>query len=598
MGPIICSYTFGAVMRSSIMRTRAFIYCVAGAAAGLVYAVSAYLIVNRFGSDHEAIHIGVAPILAGAAAYVIGREADRINQQSGMLADAKKKFSALTHAAITQRDWNVSFEDPAIPTCWEVKGCGSENCPSYGKQHVRCWLVAGTFCRGEVQGRFAQKLGDCAKCEVYQVSTERDPINEIGENFNSLMWALREKEEMLSETNGKLQKQYGELELMHKQAREKADTDMLTGLRNHAHFQDHLHKEVEKAQALKQPLSLIMLDLDRFKSVNDEFGHQKGDEVLQMVGRLIRDEIGTSAYGARYGGEEFVIVMPSTTAKPAMEVADSLRRRMKAVEAEVNLPSGFVGGSFGVADIPRCASDADSLISASDAALLFAKRKGRDRVSYFRDLSDTELRSGDMDKLHSRLKGASLQTIRALAEAVDATDQYSECGQPQMARVAEAMAERLGMNQEQADALALAARLHDIGKVGVPSSILRKKEKLSPEELSLVQQHPAIGQRLLREVEQIQELIQAILYHHERWDGQGYPEKLKGEQIPVMARVIGIMDAYRAMLSDRPYRRTLSPAAALEELRKGAGSQFDPRLVKIFVELIGKDEAPELRHAV
>lgn len=528
---------------------------------------------------------------------MIGREADRINKQSQMLADAKQQFSALTHAAITQRDWNVSFEDPQIPTCWEVKNCEAKDCPSYGKHHVRCWLVAGTFCRGEVQGRFAQKLGDCAKCEVYQLSTERDPIDEIGENFNSLMWALREKEEMLSETNDELQSQYGELELLHRQARERADTDMLTGLRNHAHFQDHLHSEVEKALALKQPLSLIMLDLDRFKSVNDEFGHQKGDEVLQLVGKLIRDEIGNSAYGARYGGEEFAIVMPSTSAKLAIETADNLRRRMKSLEDEVSLPPGFVGGSFGVADLPHCASDADSLISASDAALLFAKRKGRDRVAYFRDLSDTELRAGDMDKLHSRLEGASLQTIRALAEAVDASDQYSKCDQSQMARVAAAMAERLGMEEEKADALALAARLHDIGKVGVPSSILRKKEKLSPAELLLVQQHPAIGQRLLKEVEQIQELIQAILYHHERWDGQGYPEKLRGEQIPVMARVIGIMDAYRAMLSDRPYRKALTPAAAIQELRKGAGSQFDPQLVEIFVELIGKDQAPKLRHA-
>ncbi len=582
-------------METSVFRTKALLYGIAGAAAGLLYALFAYFVEERYGADYEVLHVVIAPLLAGFAAYVIGRESDRIHHQSDMLAEAKQQFSSLTHAAITQRDWNVSFHDPAIPTCWQAKGCKADDCPAYGMEHVRCWLLAGTFCRGEVQGRFAQKLGDCARCEVYQSSIERDPINEIGENFNSLMWALREKEEMLGDTNAELEKQYRELELMHKQAREMADTDMLTGLRNHAHFQQHLQAEVDRALASGRPLSLIMLDLDHFKAVNDEFGHQKGDEVLQKVGELIRCEVGNHGYSARYGGEEFAIILPDATSGRAMEMADCLRLKMKAVEEEVDLPDGFVGGSFGVADMPRCATDANSLISASDSALLFAKRKGRNRVAYFCDLADTELRAGDLDKLHSRLEGASLQTIRALAEAVDATDDYTEVNTARLAHVAEAIAARLGMNKEQTDALALATRLHDIGKVGVPGSILRKKEKLSAAELLLVQQHPEIGQRLLHEAEQIQDLISAILYHHERWDGKGYPERLKGEEIPVMARIIGIMDAYRAMLCDRPYRKALTPKRALDELLKGAGTQFDPRLVEMFVELIASGSEEELR---
>lgn len=584
-------------MKTSVTRTRAFKYGIAGAAAGLAYAIFAFVVEERFGSDYEVMHIVLAPILAGIVAYVVGREEDRIHQQSRMLSDAKKKFSALTHDAITQRDWNVSFHDSAIPTCWKAKNCTAEDCPAFGKEHVRCWLVAGTYCRGEVQGRFAQKLGDCAKCEVYKASIERDPISEIGENFNNLMWALREKEDMLSETNNELQKQYGELELMHKQAREMADTDMLTGLRNHGHFQQHLKWEVERAQRYGRPLTLIMLDLDYFKAVNDQFGHQKGDEVLQLVGKIIRQEVNSNGYAARYGGEEFVLVLPDSTAQTAMVVADKLRLKIKTVEAETGLPSGFVAGSFGVADLPHCASDADSLISAADSALLFAKRKGRNRVSYFCDLADTELREGDLDRLHSRLEGASLQTIRALAEAVDTSDAYSQANTSSMAKVAIAIAERLGMDQEQADALALATRLHDIGKVGVPGSILRKKEKLSQEELAAVQRHPEIGQRLLKEMEQIQELIQAILYHHERWDGNGYPERLKGQEIPVMARVVGIIDSYRAMLCDRPYRKALSPAHALEELRKGAGTQFDPQLVELFIEVTRETGELELRQA-
>jgi len=585
-------------MKTSFFHSRAFKYAFAAASAGLIYAIFAYIVEFRLGKSYEAMHIVLAPILAGASAYFIGRESDHVHKQTDMLAEAKQKFSALTHTAITQRDWDVSFHDPSIPTCWRAKNCTAEDCPSYGKEHVRCWLIAGTYCRGEVQGRFAQKLGDCAKCEVYKASIERDPINEIGENFNSLMWALREKEEMLGETNNELQSQNAELDLLHRQAREMADSDMLTGLRNHAHFQHYLQNVVEEAGKAGASASVIMLDLDHFKFVNDEFGHQKGDEVLQRVGRLIRDEVSEKGYAARYGGEEFVIVMPGVSARPAIELADSLRRKMKTVEADVNLPSGFVGGSFGVADLPACASDAASLISAADSALLFSKRKGRDRVAYFRDLSNTKFLSGDLDKLQNRLEGVSLQTIRALAEAVDATDQYTETDSSQMADVAKAMADRLDMDKEQTDALTLASRLHDIGKVGVPGSILRKKEKLSAEELSKVQQHPEIGQRLLHEAKYIQELISAILYHHERWDGNGYPERLKGDEIPIMARVIGIIDAYRAMLSDRPYRKALTSVQAIDELIKGAGTQFDPQLVEMFAELVRGNKDFQLRTAV
>lgn len=595
MGALAVSSKDRAVVRAKNHSRKALSYGIAGAAAGFVYALIAYFVEVRYGADYEVLNILIAPVLGGLAAYVVGRESDRTKRQSTMLSDAKTKFSTLTHDAISKRNWNVSFEDPSIPTCWEVKHCKSVDCPSYGRKHVRCWLIAGTYCRGEVQGHFAQKLGDCAKCEIYQSSISRDPINEIGENFNSLMWALREKEELLRETNAEMQKQYSELELMHKQAREMADTDMLTGLRNHAHFQQHLKWEVERAQRFSRPLSLIMLDLDHFKDVNDHFGHQKGDEVLQCVGKLIRNSIRGKGYSARYGGEEFAIVLPEMKAEQAMEIADKMRRDMSVVEADVSLSSGLVGGSFGVADLPHCASESDSLIAAADAALLFAKRRGRNCVAYFCDLSDTELREGDLDKLHRRLEGASLQTIRVLAEAVDACDDYSEASTARMAHVAVSIAERLGMDQEQADSLALATRLHDIGKVGIPGSILRKKEKLSPEELSRVQLHPEIGQSLLHEVEQIQDLIQAILYHHERWDGRGYPEQLAGEEIPVMARIVGIMDAYRAMQCDRPYRKALKPVDAVDELRKGAGTQFDPQLVEIFVELVSNGEERELR---
>jgi hypothetical protein len=225
------------------------------------------------------------------------------------LEEAKSRFSSLTTDAIMAQEWDVSFEDENVTTCWEVKDCQEKTCPVYGLQHVRCWLMAGTYCGGMVQGRFAQKLGDCKECEVYRDAVGQNPIIEIGENFNSLMLAVREKEELLGAANSELQEQYAELEHLHRQAREMADTDLLTGLRNHAHFQHHIRWEADRSESMHKPLSMIMIDLDYFKTVNDRYGHQMGDEVLRRVGRLLRNEVHDGGYTARYGGEEFIVLL-------------------------------------------------------------------------------------------------------------------------------------------------------------------------------------------------------------------------------------------------------------------------------------------------
>lgn len=307
------------------------------------------------------------------------------------LEEAKERFSMLTHAAITEKKWDVVFQDEHVPTCWKVKDCADEKCPLYGKHNVRCWLVSGTMCRGETQGRFAQKLCDCNDCEVYQLAVGDNPFNEIGENFNSLMWAVREREDMLAEANAKLQSQYAELEVLHKQAREMANTDMLTSLKNHGHFQQYLKKEVAKAKRYGRPLSLMMLDLDHFKQVNDEFGHQKGDAVLQCLAKLLKKEVRDVDYTARYGGEEFVVIMPETKGSEAVEMAERLRVNIDEVARGADLPKPYVSASFGVADLPTCASDGGSLIAAADTALLYAKRNGRNQVVHFVNMSESDL---------------------------------------------------------------------------------------------------------------------------------------------------------------------------------------------------------------
>ncbi len=578
-------------MRAFMLR-KSMLYGSSGALLGAVYAFLAVYVFNPvIGGGLEKVHLLLAPFMLGTLAYLLGRHAE-------VLEKAKRRFSDLTHQAITERHWSVGFEDDYIPTCWEVKKCENTGCPVYGRHHLRCWLIAGTFCRGEVQGHFAQKLGNCAKCEVYQTAMAHDPVSEIGENFNNLMWVLREKEDMLGSAHNELQGQYKELEQLHKIAKEMAGTDGLTGLKNHGHFQRYLKKEIERAARYDRILSLVMIDLDNFKQVNDEFGHQKGDAVLCHVGRLISSEIRDTDYAARYGGEEFVVIMPEVRGPEAVEAADRLRRRIETLHKQVDLPEFQTAASFGVADFPDCATDSNSLIAAADGALLFAKRQGRNWVAYFRDLSTAELSNDDLDKLNSRLCGAGFNTIHVLAAAVDARDNYPESNRKELTHFAVEMAKRLDFKQDQAEALDLAIRLHDIGKIGVPSKVLKKKEKLLPEELALLRRHPQMGKQILQEAAQIRDLIAAVLYHHERWDGKGYPDGLREEQIPLMARMVGIIDAYRAMRSDRPYRKALTVKETIAELKKGSGSQFDPGLVEIFIQLIREEGGKNLLRAV
>ncbi|MEW6019166.1 MAG: diguanylate cyclase [Pseudomonadota bacterium] len=337
-------------------------------------------------STYRLLPIGITLLISliAIAVYVTRQS---LLERAEILESAKKRFSMLTHRAIMDRHWEVGFEDNFIPTCWEVKDCPKTDCPVYGKEHARCWLIAGTFCRGRVQGRFAQKLGDCSECEVYLMALSHGPVSEIGENFNNLMWSLREKEEMLAAANDELEERNLELVELHRIAEDRADSDSLTGLRNHGHFQEHLHEEVDRARRYGRPLSLVMIDLDNFKNLNDRYGHQLGDAVLKRVGGVLLSGIREADYAARYGGEEFVVIMPEVVGSQAVEAAERLRMKVESVYESVDLPPSLTSASFGVADLPVCAEDGRSLIAAADAALLTAKRAGRNRVVYYRDIS-------------------------------------------------------------------------------------------------------------------------------------------------------------------------------------------------------------------
>ncbi len=377
---------------------------------------------------------------------------------------------------------------------------------------------------------------------------------------------------------------YGaELELL-------AVTDGLTGLFNHRHLQETLAAEVERALRYDLVFSVLMLDLDFFKYVNDRLGHPRGDEALCAVADVLRAHARTTDFVARYGGEEFVMILPGTSMKQAAAVAERVAQGVREIDLDVPQPPRL-SVSVGIADFPACGRDRESLIAAADAALLFAKRSGRDMIADFSQISLVELDPSALEGLAFRLEKADMETLESLATAIDRRDAFAGEHTQDVAAAAGRLAATLGLDDQQTDVLRMSALVYDIGKVGIPVEVLNRRGVLSQEDQATIRRHPEIGKRLLESTMRLHALLPVVLHHHERWDGTGYPDGLAGEAIPFAARVIAICDAWQAMTRERPYRPALSRSAAIAELRGGAGTQFDPGLVEAFVESVETADA-------
>jgi len=408
-------------------------------------------------------------------------------------------------------------------------------------------------------------------------------------------------------------------------AKEQAITDGLTGVKTHRFFMEALNAEWRRATRVGRSFSLLLLDLDKFKFVNDYYGHLEGDTLLQRVGRLLEQNCRRSDVVARYGGDEFVVLMPETNADQALTLGEKLRVWLAN---DPLLREKKITASVGLATFPTHASTPQELIQISDASMYLAKHQGgntvvsadRYKVSEQKEWQRSVLEAylgvtikrlfatgpEAFDEVYRRLEQITeslgegvteaadlpapiLETVTSLAFAIDAKDHYTQGHSQNVARYCVTLARQLALPEKEIKEIRLAAILHDVGKIGIPERILHKPASLDPDEFEIMKEHSALGARILEPLRAIAGIQKIVRHHHERIDGTGYPDGLQDEDIPLASRIIAIADAFDTMITERNYKRTRTQVEAVEELQRFAGTQFDAKLVQAFVEALKKD---------
>jgi len=411
-------------------------------------------------------------------------------------------------------------------------------------------------------------------------------------------------------------------------ALEQAITDGLTGLKTHRYFMEALDSEWRRSTRSGHLFSLIMMDLDGFKQVNDRYDYLEGDKVLTAVATVLQDRVRQSNVVARYGGDEFAILMPETNTEQAKTLAERLRA---SLAADPYLAAHHVTASFGIATFPVHGPTQEEILRVADAGMFLAKhqkgnsvqvaalmpRAGQEQLeqrlleAYLGVAVKRMFSTGPeafnqyLHRFEQVMQGASgespslLDTVTALAFAIDAKDHYTQGHSQSVSRLAAQIARQLGLSETEIEEIRLAGILHDIGKIGVPEVVLNKPSRLTPEEYEIMKTHASLGGKILEplKVKAIEHIRHMIRHHHEYFDGGGYPDKLSGEKIPLGARILTVADCFDTIVSERAYKKACTVEEAVAELQRCSGSQFDPLLVGAFVQSLEAFGDPRRREA-
>lgn len=396
--------------------------------------------------------------------------------------------------------------------------------------------------------------------------------------------------------------------------RDQAVTDALTGLYNRRYFEEALDKEVQRAKRQKQPFSIIGIDLDYLKKINDTYGHVYGDMAIKTIAEVLKSNARSVDVAARIGGEEFNVLLPGIGSEGAMVAAERIRKSIEAAEIDT---IGHITGSLGVATYFEHSENVEELLELTDQAMYTSKREGRNRVTLAKPVSETywqEIAVNTFIDLLSKnkipkVKHLSKELCMKLKAPVNKDDTsrevlytvadmltkiYNPMHSPGVIKnkvlMAVSLAKRFDLPKEDIDNLRVAVLLYDIGNLMLPEDLLQKSTPLTEEEREKIKHHPIIASReILQPISYIQDVLPIIEHHHENWDGSGYPNKISKDEIPLTSQIILIIDEYFALIEARPYRSKLSSRDALEIIKADSGKKWKDNLVKEFISLIEHD---------
>ena len=390
--------------------------------------------------------------------------------------------------------------------------------------------------------------------------------------------------------------------------KEQAITDGMTGLYNRRYFEEYIKKEAIRAMRQNQKFTVIGLDLDHLKQINDTYGHNYGDIAIKAIAEVLKSNARSIDIAARMGGEEFNLILPGVDIEGGCIAAERIRKAIEAVELE---KIGHITASLGVATYPDQSDDIQELLELTDQAMYESKRSGRNRVTIAKPSYETSWQEIavntfvdilskhriPMDAVTSRLLTEKLmdmnndrlyQVADTLVQSYNPQHQFG--GMKQKVELATMLAKRFDLSKEAIDRLKIAILLYDIGNTMLPKELLNKREPLSDNDKSSIKQHPVIAAReILKPISNIVDIIPIIEKHHENWNGTGYPDKISGDEIPIESQIILIIDSYFALMEKRPYREALSSDEAIKTIQADIDKKWNEKLANEFISLVKTD---------
>ncbi len=335
-----------------------------------------------------------------------------------------------------------------------------------------------------------------------------------------------------------------------------------------------------------------MIDIDHFKIYNDLYGHSAGDAALKRIADIIKGNLYEEDFLVRYGGEEFLLYLPLTMESDAFRAIEKVRKNIENAFLHSSDIREFLTVSVGAATYPLHGKTIEEIVNKADLAVKKGKKTGRNKAILY---SDAELEKTQYtDDIQEKIDNAYLSSIYALAATIDAKDHYTFGHSNNVALLSKRLAKEMGYDEATVDLIHSAGLLHDIGKVGIPEQVLSKPGVLTPEEREIMESHVLQSISIIKHIPNLVETVPIIISHHEHYDGTGYPRQIKKESIPKLGRILCLADSYDAMTTDRPYRKGLTSEQAIYEIKRCEGTQFDPEVCEVMIELIKSGEIDKL----